>query len=160
MKASAITLLAAAAALALGATGCASDGDPHSGGLFGYSPSKYEQRISEKEQRLKAAEQEAQDESARTASLKQDRASLRSAIKRQGQQLKSGQTRLDKSLKALQGKADSGKVQDLKARSAELKRQSRAAEQIDDLEAKRAELRKLQQELRDLESEADALSRL
>lgn len=150
-----LTISALCGALLL--SGClgADTGDPRRGGLFGYSPENYERRIQEREDRY----QEAREENARlreeSASLEQwkqhkqaDVAAQKRRLKRVNADIRSLRSRINR-LKATPAKA-AGKPKIHRPAGATGASEARKAAQI----------RSMQQELKRLEAEAEALSRM
>ncbi len=141
--------------------GCANlTDDPRKGGLFSYSPEKYEKRLQDREATL-AYEEADLDRSLRTnADLKKRKAAMQKEVKILRQQ----NARIEKKLKQAKKSSDS----ETSARAAELLREqqqlkqetAKLAAQNKETEAKRQEVERLKRELQMLEEEADALSRL
>ncbi|MBP3731288.1 MAG: hypothetical protein J6I40_07460 [Mailhella sp.] len=138
-----LTVVAVCGSLLL--SGClgADTSDPRKGGLFGYSPKTYEQRIQTRESQY----QQLSDENAR---LKQESATLEQQKKQKqanvtAQKKKLGQVNAE--IKSMKGKIS--------------KTQATPASESGISEAeKAAQIRRMQKELQKLEAEADALSRL
>ena len=154
MKFLSLTLAAAAAFLV---AGCASDGDPRSGGLFGYSPKAYEQRLQDREDRLADLEDEEKYQSQRKTKLQGDlksRQAEEASLRQQVNRINTRSRNLDGKLKG----AKSSQAGALAKRNANLRSRAAAADQMSDLSAKEAEIKRLRRELEELEREADALS--
>ena len=60
----------------------------------------------------------------------------------------------------MKNSSNSAQVTALQNKSAAIKKQAKEADSMNDIDAKKAEIIKLQKELKELELEADALSRL
>lgn len=144
--------------------GCASTDDPRHGGLFSYSPEKYEQRLADREARLAAIEEEQSWELDRQAALKKARDSRTKEIR----QLKSDQARMDKKIRDLKRSGKSSEAAELarknealKKELAEIESRSRTADTSPaEIAAKREKIRQLKQEREALEAEAEVLSGL
>ena len=112
-------------------TSCScSNSDPRQGGLFSYCPSKYEQRIQDRENELAAAEAENAIEENKTASLEKQKAQKQKEVSNLRRQLKAQQAKVDKSLKKVKDKQDPEYLA-IKAKRDQLQKR---AEQIERLE--------------------------
>ncbi|MCR5536317.1 MAG: hypothetical protein K6F05_02780 [Succinivibrio sp.] len=152
-----VKLILSALALTSLLSGCATTDDPRQGGLFSYSPEKYEQRIADRQAQLYAIETEQRSTEAETAKLVQLEQKKQTEVRKLKQQLAASQRKLDKQLANLQSKPQSKALQQ---KSTELKQQSARVDELKDLEAQKQEIKRLQSQLKELELEADALSRL
>lgn len=140
-------------------SGCfgADTSDPRRGGLFGYSPKNYQARLDERQDYLDELEEERAYEESKTAKLEQTKSAKQAKLRAQRQQI----ANVDSKIKALRKnpRVDQSRVNNLARRQAALQRES---ERISSgsIEAKEAKVRQMQSELRELQAEADALSRM
>ena len=103
MKALSVTLLLSSFLF----TACSNmTDDPRQGGLFSYSPSKYEKRLQQREAELAAAEAEQSVENSRRSSLESQKAQKQKEVSQLRSQLKKEQSRVDRSLKNVKNKND------------------------------------------------------
>ncbi len=160
MRINKLVLWGIGASLLVQLYGCATTDDPRKGGLFSYSPTKYEQRIKDREEALARSEAEQQEVETTKASLSSSKAKLQKEVNSLKKSIKTRQAKLDKTLAALKNSGQSEQVSNLQKKSAALKQQASQADKLSDLEQKKAEVLRLQKELKELELEADALSRL
>ena len=143
-------------------SGClgANTGDPRQGGLFGYSPKNYEQRIQDRENRYQEVKDEnswLQEESASLEKQKKQKQANVAAQKRDLNQVNSEIS----SLKAKIRREQAAQTAQNKARKTVKTRQAAPAAVTGESEAqKAAKIRSMQEELKRLEAEADALSRM
>lgn len=160
MKHSIVALIALAAFI--GATGCNTTDDPRQGGLFSYSPAKYEKRLQDREAKLSQIEAEQMAEEQENSALRKQVADKQKEVNTLKSQLSYEQKKVDGMLASLKKskKANAAQVAELAEKNRQLKKQTAAANSISDNEAKKKEIIRLQKELRELEEEADALSRL
>ena len=144
-------------------SGClgANTGDPRQGGLFGYNPRNYDQRIQDREARNQEAEAESTRLQEETASLEKQKRQKQANVAAQKRDLNQVNAEI-KSLKAKirceQAKpaAATGK-KTVKTRHV----QTAPTAVTGETEAqKAAKIRRMQEELKRLEAEADALSRM
>ena len=162
-----ILLLSLSLCATLFLSGCfgASD-NPREGGLFGYSPDAYQQRQDERRSILQGVEAQTEEEKAISRGLEQERSSRQATITRQEKELKAIDSELaatSRKLNALKTETADGekKLIELKARHASLSAAKGTLEKSrDDTGYKQREIERLQRELRKLEEEADALSRM
>jgi chromosome segregation ATPase len=146
-------------------TGCSNmTDDPRKGGLFSYSPDKYEKRLQEREDRLAAIEEEQAWETKKNSDLRRTKAEKETQVANLRKKVKNEQAKLDSQLRAAKkanGGANSERVEELMRENQQLKKeiaQIEASKKSN--EAKRQELERLNRELEDLKAEADALSSL
>ncbi len=141
-------------------SGClgANTGDPRQGGLFGYSPKNYEQRIRDREARYEEVREEnaqLQEESASLEKRKNQKQANVAAQKRDLNQVNADIKSLKDNIRreqaaptAATGKNKAKKTAKVSAATGESEAQ------------KAAKIRRMQEELKRLEAEADALSRM
>ena len=141
-------------------SGClgANTGDPRQGGLFGYSPKNYEQRIQDREARYEEVKEEnaqLQEESASLEKRKNQKQASVAAQKRDLNQVNADIKSLKDNIRreqaaptAATGKNKAKKTAKVSAATGESEAQ------------KAAKIRRMQEELKRLEAEADALSRM
>lgn len=152
--------------LAVMLSGClGASNDPHQGGLFGYSPQAYQQRLQERNEQLSYMQGENERMAKENAGLEKKR-SARSAevdaLARKDKAMRGELAELDKTLKA-SGKAegaDAARLADLRQRRSALEGRMDAARAEEDVDSRRRELDELRRELDALEKEADSLSRM
>ena len=158
------TLLSVSALLSLLLlNGClgADTSDPRKGGLFGYSPSTYESRLKERQDRLDAIDEDTAKARAQSASLEQSKkakqAKLNAQRKKLSAELSTVSGKVERA-KAHSG-ADKARVNDLVRRKNAVQKESRTLPDLTDAE-KEAKIREMRRELKELEAEAEALSRM
>ena len=139
--------------------------DPHQGGLFGYSPKAYEQRLAERSDQLSYLQDENQklaQENARLEKSRSKRSAEVTALKKKDKAMRGELADLDRNIKAARtaGGADEARFADLQKRRMGIEHRMDAAESNGDIEARRRELDSLRRELDALEKEADSLSRM
>ncbi len=147
---------------------CTPVADPHQGGLFGYSPELYEQRIQEREARLAQTQSQGQAEQARTADLQQDIAASGEELQRLKKEMDTITVELMQTREALkrtevQSAEAEKKLAELQADLQELSRTSwKTEKQLDqgDIAAKEKEVDALRKQLNALMEEAELLGRL
>lgn len=162
MKLAALGMLCASSLLLGGCFGASND--PHEGGLFGYSPSAYEARQQQKKQEIGYLEEENRRQQADTASLNQEKQHYSQQIadlERQNKSLRQDLSATDKKLRAVKGGSaeQQQRLKELLSRRQQIDNSSKKLDTLSE-DKKREELKHLQKELRDLEKEADALSRM
>ncbi|MBR6467248.1 MAG: hypothetical protein IKT16_03730 [Desulfovibrio sp.] len=138
-----LTISALCGALLL--SGClgADTSDPRRGGLFGYSPKTYDQRIQDRESRYQQVSEENTRLQQESASLEQQKKQKQADVAAQKKKL----NQVNADIKSLKGRIN--------------RAEATPAAATGETEAqKAAKIRSMQQELQRLEAEADALSRL
>lgn len=152
--------------LALMLSGClGASTDPHQGGLFGYSPSAYEQRLAERNEQLTYMQDENRrlsEENARLEKSRSKRSAEVAALAKKDRAMRGELAALDRTIRAARasGGADEVRFADLQTRRVSIERRMDAAKADGDLEQRRRELERLRRELDALEKEADTLSRI
>ncbi len=153
--------------LILCVSGCfGASNNPREGGLFGYSPTAYEKRQEERRATLRGLETQTEEEKAASGTLEKERTAKQAQVAKQEKDLKAMEKELaatSRKLNAIKAEdAETGKkLQELKARQSSLTASRNAlAQPGGNQEEKKKELEFLQRELRKLEEEAEALSRL
>ncbi len=66
----------------VGLSACETTGDPYAGGLFGWSSKKYDQRIQEKDTRLRGIQSDTADQNRQAASYRSQNAQQRAKLRR------------------------------------------------------------------------------
>jgi chromosome segregation ATPase len=155
-----------AAGLALLSAGCALSDNPREGGLFSYSPSKYEQRQEERQTTLTGLKQETEAEKAAGAKLEQERKDKAQELANLRKQTSALATDIDAMSAKLDGiragnAAQETRLNELKTLRKNLSNSVAQLEKSAGSEADgQARLDELKKQLRDLEQEADALSHM
>ena len=150
---------------ALMLTGCfGASHDPHQGGLFGYSPTAYQQRLAEREQNLSYYRNENQRLNEENVTLEKQRrqqASELAALQKKDKALRAEISSLDGKLNKAQasGNVDKAKLRDLRNRR-QAASSKLATMNKQDIAGRERELARLQQELKALHEEADVLSKM
>jgi len=146
--------------------GCTRNPDPRQGGLFGYSPDLYQQRIDQKNAQLQSVEEDTAVEGGKTVSLEKDVFSERLRVSKLQQKV----NRASRDIKEVQRSLNRMKLQSSKAEKtrAELEKklaalqsrfqQSSAPE--GDLVRQEAEIKSLESQLTELMKEAELLGTL
>ncbi len=134
---------AACAALLLGGCLGADTSDPTKGGLFGYSPSTYNQRIQDKQEQLDALDAE-------NARVQEENTALEAAKAKKQADVAAQQKKLN---------SVNAEIKKLKGQISSTEAAPAASSGLTDAQ-KAAQIKKMQQQLKALESEAEALSRL
>ena len=141
-------------------SGClgANTGDPRQGGLFGYSPRNYDQRIQDREARNQQAEEEStrlQEETAALENQKKQKQANVAAQKRDLNQVNAEIRSLKANIRRAQTTPASATGKNKAQKAAKVGRAAGESEA-----QKAAKIRSMQEELKRLEAEADALSRM
>lgn len=161
------TLLTSSVILAcLLLSGCTRNPDPRQGGLFGYSPDLYQQRIEEKNAQLQNVEEDTAVESGKTVSLERDILSekrrvskLQQKVNKASRDIKEVQRSLDR-MELQSSKAEKTRAE-LEIKLASLQKsfqQSSAPE--GDIVRQEAEIKSLESQLAELMKEAELLGTL
>ncbi|HQN17957.1 MAG TPA: hypothetical protein PKV86_02405 [Syntrophobacteraceae bacterium] len=152
----------------LAAAGCATTDDPRQGGLFGYNPEAYQRRIADREAALKSIEEQRAQQEQESVQLKETLAQKQAekdALSAKLAQLNTNVSQIEQKIKkakvqtANQEKQRArlaGEMKSVKGRLGELTSSSGD----ENVEAKRAEVEKLQRQVDHLLEEADALSKM
>jgi chromosome segregation ATPase len=151
-------------ATALAVFGCATTDDPRQGGLFGYNPDAYQQRIAEREATLATLKKEDAAQRKRTVQLEQDQRRQQSEKDAANHRLAEMDRQIgviEKKISATrrQTSAQQREYENINARLHQVKREMAGAASSDDA-AKRKEIERLNAEIDRLLLEADALSNL
>ncbi len=146
--------------------GCTPNPDPRKGGLFGYSPELYQQRIDEKNSRLKYIEESTVAEGEKVSQLESE--VLRE--RRQTKELEKKVGRVEREIAGLQRSLKKRKLKTAKARQEQKRIEKELAEVkkmlawnsggSTDIAAREAEIRRLQKKLAMLMKEAELLGTL
>ncbi|MDR1243303.1 MAG: hypothetical protein LBM00_11070 [Deltaproteobacteria bacterium] len=155
-----------AAGLVLLPVGCALSENPREGGLFSYSPSKYEQRQEERQTTLTGLKQETEAEKAASAKLEQERGNKArelAGLRKQTSALAADLDSISAKLSSIRAgnAAQEARLNELKTLRKNLSDSVAQLEKSVGSEADgQARLDELKKQLRELEQEADALSRM
>jgi chromosome segregation ATPase len=155
-----------AAGIALLPAGCALSDDPREGGLFSYSPSKYEQRQEERQSTLTGLKQETETEKAASAKLEQerkDKAQALAALRKQTSALAADIAAMSAKLNSIKAgnAAQEARLNELKTLRKNLSDSAAQLEKSAGSETDgQVRLDELRKQLQELEQEADALSRM
>ena len=159
-----LTSLVLATSLLLGGCFGADTSDPRKGGLFGYSPKNYEARLEERQSYLDELDQEYARSEQEKASLEQTKSAKQAKVAAQRKKLAA----LDREVNSLKAKikraknnpsADPRRLSLLENRRQRIQSQSHQLSGLSNTE-REARIREMQRELKQLEAEADALSRM
>ncbi|MBM9519414.1 hypothetical protein JWG39_06215 [Desulforhopalus vacuolatus] len=147
-------------------SGCTHNPDPRQGGLFGYSPNLYQQRIDQKNAELQSVEENTAVEGGKTVSLESDVFSERLRVSKLQQKV----NKASRNIKDLQRRLDRMKFQSSKAEKtrAELEKKlaslqnsfQRSSAPKGDIARQEAEIKSLESQLLELMKEAELLGTL
>ncbi len=140
--------------------GCATTTDPSKGGLFSYNPAAYERRLDERENYLADAEAQHRSEQVRAASLESEVDYKSRRVSQQQQQvnnLRASVARDRQRLAQASASSNDGGYVVLQQRAASLESQVNQAEKNPNLDAKRAELARLQREHANLQRDINEM---
>ncbi len=145
----------------LGASGCNMTDDPRQGGLFSYSPDKYERRLQDREDRLASIEAEQAAEERQSSSLSRDLTVKQKEVAKLKASLNAEQKKIDSQLNRIKkDKSKAAQAAELSRKNAAIRQDAARIDTIDDNAAKKKEIQALRKRLEELKMEADALSRL
>ena len=145
----------------LGASGCNMTDDPRQGGLFSYSPDKYERRLQDREARLASIEAEQAAEERQSSSLSRDLTVKQKEVAKLKASLNAEQKKIDSQLNRIKkDKSKATQAAELSRKNAAIRQDAARIDTIDDNAAKKKEIQALRKRLEELKMEADALSRL
>ena len=145
----------------LGASGCNMTDDPRQGGLFSYSPDKYERRLQDREARLAGIEAEQAAEERQSSSLSRDLTVKQKEVAKLKASLNAEQKKIDSQLNRIKkDKSKAAQAAELSRKNAAIRQDAAHIDTIDDNAAKKKEIQALRKRLEELKMEADALSRL
>ena len=145
----------------LGASGCNMTDDPRQGGLFSYSPDKYERRLQDREARLASIEAEQAAEERQSYSLSRDLTVKQKEVAKLKASLNAEQKKIDSQLNRIKkDKSKAAQAAELSRKNAAIRQDAARIDTIDDNAAKKKEIQALRKRLEELKMEADALSRL
>ena len=145
----------------LGASGCNMTDDPRQGGLFSYSPDKYERRLQDREARLASIEAEQAAEERQSSSLSRDLTVKQKEVANLKASLNAEQKKIDSQLNRIKkDKSKAAQAAELSRKNAAIRQDAARIDTIDDNAAKKKEIQALRKRLEELKMEADALSRL
>lgn len=145
----------------LGASGCNMTDDPRQGGLFSYSPDKYERRLQDREARLASIEAEQAAEERQSSSLSRDLTVKQKEVAKLKASLNAEQKKIDSQLNRIKkDKSKAAQADELSRKNAAIRQDAARIDTIDDNAAKKKEIQALRKRLEELKMEADALSRL
>jgi chromosome segregation ATPase len=145
----------------LGASGCNMTDDPRQGGLFSYSPDKYERRLQDREARLASIEAEQAAEERQSSSLSRDLTVKQKEVAKLKASLNAEQKKIDSQLNRIKkDKSKAAQAAELSRKNAAIRQDAARIDTIDDNAAKKKEIQALRKRLEELKMEADALSRL
>lgn len=145
----------------LGASGCNMTDDPRQGGLFSYSPDKYERRLQDREDRLASIEAEQAAEERQSSSLSRDLTVRQKEVAKLKASLNAEQKKIDSQLNRIKkDKSKAAQAAELSRKNAAIRQDAARIDTIDDNAAKKKEIQALRKRLEELKMEADALSRL
>ncbi len=145
------------------ASGCtALSEDPSEGGLFSYSPQKYEERAADREARLAAIEEQQKLEASQSKELELTKQQKSAKLGAQQKRLNSLNSQVNTLKKELDGAklADSSKqaeLDQLKARLQKVQGEMNTATKSDNIEAREQHLAKLRRDYESLQKDMDAL---
>ena len=142
---------------------CETTGDPKQGGLFGWSETKAEQRIEQKEQQKTTLEQQQAMDEAKTADLEQQKllaSADRDALAVKVGALEKEVAKVQRSINNAKADTDAAKLKqwELSTQLKAVKRELSDVKDDPDTVAKQAEVKRLEAELDRLLKEAEALS--
>ena len=144
---------------------CETTGDPKQGGLFGWSETKAQQRIEQKEQQKSTLEQEQAAEQAKTAGLEQQKelaTADRNAMAAKVNELNKEVLRVERSINNAKVATEDAKLRqwELSTQLKAVKRELTDVSDDPDTVAKQQEIKRLEAELDRLLKEAETLSTL
>jgi len=157
------TLIGMAGILLSGCAGLSTN--PAEGGLFSYNPKAYEARQQEKSNQVQQLQAERLQHEKDAVTLRKERDKQSAAVSRQEKQLKSVQselTTLSSSITALKKGTDKQRSRALALEKEHHRLQQSLvdADNETDVQARQEKIRRLQNELKALEQEAEVLSNL